>query len=317
MRDLSSIGSTEALTNSSQIGDLANELLQLRTKLAHALQTSLDTSTLIGLFFKHSQNMIAYNGLRFVSQLENVEPINFGRHATHQCHYTMRLPNHYLGDITFYRRHRFSDEEQQTLETLLASLAFPLRNAQQYHDALKLALIDPLTHVGNRSALDTALERERQLLMRKGEPFALILLDIDLFKQINDRHGHRRGDEVICAVADTITQVSRGTDMTFRYGGEEFALLLSGTGAAGALITAERLRRAIEAICIAHDETVIRPTVSLGVTACLDANEAVGRVIDRADLALYRAKAAGRNRSSCEPPNPEMSALMSVAECQH
>lgn len=316
MRDLSLTGSAEALANSSSVG-VATELLQLRTKLAHALQTSLDTDTLISLFYKHSQAMIAYSGLRFTTKAGHNNPINFGRQATHQCHYTMRLPNHYLGEITFFRRQRFSDDDQQTLETLLASLAFPLRNAQQYHEALQLALIDPLTRVGNRAALDAGLERERQLLMRKGEPFALILLDIDRFKHINDQHGHLRGDKVICAVADTINQVSRGTDMTFRYGGEEFALLLSGTGAAGALITAERLRRAIEALYIAHDDATIRPTVSLGVSACLDANESAGCLIDRADRALYRAKEAGRNRTSCEPPIPEVSVVMSANDSQH
>ncbi|WP_339615505.1 GGDEF domain-containing protein [uncultured Gilvimarinus sp.] len=311
MRDLSLTGGVEALANGPSAG-AATELLQLRNKLAHALQTSLDTDTLIGLFFNHSRALVTYNGLRFSTSPGDNHPIDFGRQATHQCHYTLRLPDHYLGEITFYRRRRFSDDEQQTLETLLASLAFPLRNAQQYQKALQLALIDPLTCVGNRAALDNALERERQLLMRKGEPFALILLDIDHFKDINDQHGHRRGDKVIRAVADTIDQVSRGTDMTFRYGGEEFALLLSGTGAAGALITAERLRRAIEALYIAHDDAIIRPTVSLGVSACFNANESAGCLIDRADLALYRAKATGRNRTSCEPPIPEVGLAMNT-----
>lgn len=304
MRDMSLIGGAEALANTPSGGAAASDLLQRRAKLAHALQTSLDTDTLIGLFFKHTQELINYSGLRFVATDEHGETINLGRHTTHRCHYNMRLPEHDLGGITFYRTKRFSDAEQQILETLLASLVFPLRNAQLYEQALRLALIDPLTRVGNRTALNTALERERQRLLRKGEPFALILLDIDHFKDINDQYGHRRGDKVICAVANTIEQVSRHTDMTFRYGGEEFALLLSGTSSAGALITAERLRRAIEALCISHEEAFIRPTVSLGVSACIDAQEAAGGLIDRADLALYRAKAAGRNSSCCEPPAP-------------
>ncbi|WP_339898653.1 GGDEF domain-containing protein [uncultured Gilvimarinus sp.] len=307
MRDLSSTSGVAALASSPA----ATELLQLRTKLAHALQTSLDSNTIIRLFFEHAQPLIGFNGLRYCASTAGSEqPLQLGRQATHQCHYTMRLADHRLGELTFYRRQRFSESEQQTLETLLASLAFPLRNAQQYQEALQLALIDPLTRVGNRTALDNALERERQLLMRKGEPFALILIDIDHFKQINDQHGHRRGDKVIRVVADTIDHVSRGTDMTFRYGGEEFALLLSGTGAAGALITAERLRSAVEALHITHDEAIIRPTISLGISACLDAKETAGALIDRADRALYRAKKSGRNRSSCEPPVPELARLV-------
>ncbi|WP_052481126.1 GGDEF domain-containing protein [Gilvimarinus agarilyticus] len=317
MRDLSSSGGIQALSNGPAVNAAAAELLQSRTKLAHALQTSLDTHTIIRLFFEHAQGMVNFSGLRYCANSgSQEEALQIGRQSTHQCHYTMRLADQRLGELTFYRRQRFSEPEQQTLETLLASLAFPLRNAQQYQDALQLALIDPLTRVGNRTALDNALERERQLLIRNGEPFALILIDIDHFKHINDQHGHRRGDKVICTVAETIDQVSRGTDMTFRYGGEEFALLLSGTGASGALISAERVRRAIEALHITHDEAIIRPTISLGVSACINAEETAGLLVDRADLALYRAKASGRNRSCCEPPVPDLASVVNAGKSQ-
>ncbi|UTF60962.1 GGDEF domain-containing protein [Gilvimarinus sp. DA14] len=275
-------------------------LLEARARLAHALQTSLDAAELLPLFYRHSRGLIDYSGLTYNDADGNV--MQLGHKSVHSCRYNLTLPDADLGSISFFRKQRFSESEQQCMETLLASLAFPLRNAQRYQNALRMALIDPLTQVGNRAALDRALEREHQLLQRSGQPFALLMIDIDHFKQINDRYGHGVGDKIIASVASTIDEVSRGTDMTFRFGGEEFALILSATGAAGALITAERLRRAVEKVRLLHDGHSICATASIGVSACAEPGEAVSQLIERADAALYKAKRAGRNRSCCEAP---------------
>lgn len=315
MRDTLPTHSAEAL-NSAPLDPLASQRQQLRNELVHALQTSLDPNTLVELFYRHSKACIDYNGLRF-SGPGRRQPTDLGQHAKHQCHYRLRLPDSDLGEMTFYRRRRFSEQEQQTLESLLGTLAFPLRNALQYQTVLKQSLVDPLTQLGNRAALNNTLERERQQLLRKKEPFSLILLDIDHFKAINDQHGHVCGDEVIKAIAATIEQISRGTDMAFRYGGEEFALLLSNTSAAGALVTAERLRRAIAGLRLSHHTETIRPHVSLGVSACVNANETATRLIERADRALYQAKAGGRNRTCCEPPMAKIPIHLNVAQNQH
>lgn len=308
MRDLSQTSSAEALNGGLFSDPLATSaLLDVRTRLAHALQTTLDTGELLSLFFRYSRQLVDYNGLSYES--ESCGKFKLGHRAVHRCLYNMTLPDADLGSVTFFRKTRFSDDEQKSLETLLASLAFPLRNAQQYRQAMQMALVDPLTRVGNRAAMEKALEREHQLLQRNGKPFALLMVDIDHFKQVNDRFGHGCGDQVIAKVAKTIEQVSRSTDMTFRYGGEEFALLLSATGAAGALITAERLRRAIEKLKIRHADTAIAPTASIGVSACVDPAEPLTALVERADRALYSAKRAGRNRSCCEAPAHTLKAV--------
>lgn len=304
MQDLSPTATTNTAQalNSGIFSDASTTglLLETRARLAHALQTSLDAAELLPLFYRHSRGLIDYSGLTYKSA--EGETLQLGQKALHSCHYNLTLPDTDLGSISFYRKKRFSETEQQCLESLLASLAFPLRNAQHYQNALRMALIDPLTQVGNRAALDKALEREHQLLQRSGQVFALLMIDIDHFKQINDEHGHGVGDNIIASVAATIDDVSRSTDMTFRFGGEEFALILSATGAAGALITAERLRRAVEQIRHVHNGNTIHVTVSIGLSACSEAGEPVSALIERADTALYNAKRAGRNRSCCETP---------------
>lgn len=304
MRDLSPTGNAQtAGTLGPEIfGDPTSGglLLDTRARLAHALQTSLQSDDLISIFFRHSHNLVNYDGL--VYQDSQQRQVKLGQQTTHHCLYNLSLPDSDLGQITFYRRQRFSDTEQQCLESLLASLAFPLRNAQHYQKAIRMALIDPLTQVGNRTALDRTLNREHQLLRRGGQSFALLMIDIDHFKQINDSHGHGAGDKVLAEVAATIERISRGSDTAFRYGGEEFSLVLSATGASGGLITAERLRRAIEQTPFSHNGNIIRTTVSIGVSACQDAEESLDRLMDRADRALYKAKRAGRNRACCEAP---------------
>ncbi|MBU2885109.1 GGDEF domain-containing protein [Gilvimarinus agarilyticus] len=311
MADLSSGIGTEAIASELISEQLANSaLLDVRARLAHALQISLEATELLTLFFKHSQQLVQYHGLVYEDVI--LGKVLVGKRSLHRCHYTMNLPGSNLGEITFFRKSRFSENQQLMLETLLASLAFPLNNAKKYQQALRMALVDPLTEVGNRSALDTALEREHQRLQRNGKAFALVMLDIDHFKQINDKYGHSRGDDVLKQIATTLKEVSRATDMTFRYGGEEFAVLLSDTGAAGGLITAERLRRAVERIDIVMDGAHIRPTISVGVSACMDAGEPLQALLERADRALYDAKRQGRNRSCCEPAQIPLDAATGV-----
>lgn len=301
MRDVTSITSTAAgaLSREPQgIGDEASA----RIRLAQALQTSLDTRQLLALLFRHIQPLVAVGGIAFRPKSADKQHFSVGRKAAHCCHYRLNLPQMYLGEITFYRKERFSDAEQISLETLLASLVYALRNAALYEQALAQALTDPLTGVGNRAALDTAIRREYELLRRNRNTFALLMIDIDNFKQINDRYGHSSGDRVLCAVADTITEICRASDMVFRYGGEEFAVLLTAASASGGLITAQRLRRGIASLAIADGDNVITPTVSIGVSACCQAEEPVDALFDRADRALYQAKSKGRDAVCCTPP---------------
>jgi diguanylate cyclase (GGDEF)-like protein len=157
---------------------------------------------------------------------------------------------------------------------------------------------DALTGVFNRGHFDQALGHECLRAERAGLPLSVVLADVDYFKAFNDRYGHPEGDRCLKAVASALDGARRPFDMTARYGGEEFAVLLPSTGLAGAMTVAEALRGAVAALNLRHEEHPLGlVTVSMGVGA-IAPGESVDctELIDRADRALYRAKAAGRNR---------------------
>lgn len=153
---------------------------------------------------------------------------------------------------------------------------------------------DGLTGLLNRRAVETLIEREAQRLQRFGEPYAVLLADVDHFKRINDRLGHAGGDAVLCAVAQVLMQQAREVDRVARYGGEEFCVLLPHTAEEGALHAAQRLRDALRAQPVRWGEETLDVRVSIGVAAAQD-GESVADLLRRADQALYAAKSAGRD----------------------
>ena len=173
-----------------------------------------------------------------------------------------------------------------------------LRDRQQQlraaNDRLwKLVRTDPLTEIRNRRAFDEALQHAWAFSGRNGQPLSLLMVDVDHFKQINDNVGHEAGDEVLKHLAARLQQYLRASDQVFRYGGEEFAVLLPGTGEKAAMHVAEELRKAVWAERIACRNL----TVSIGVAT--DKGNPDGTrgcfLVAAADAALYEAKAAGRN----------------------
>jgi len=170
----------------------------------------------------------------------------------------------------------------------------------------QLAHTDALTGLLNRRAVDERLKSEWSCLQRSPGRAALVILDIDHFKQINDRHGHPAGDVVICRVAEVINAIARGMDVAARYGGEEFLLLLPHTDAEGALIVAERLRERVAVEAMEHEGQALHAQVSLGVAELRAEDRSHLDWLARADRALYQAKQTGRNRSvvDTEPPAP-------------
>jgi len=156
---------------------------------------------------------------------------------------------------------------------------------------------DPLTGLWNRYALLDALEREHSRAVREGTPLAVIMVDLDHFKRVNDTYGHQAGDAVLREAAGRMQAGVRSYDLVGRYGGEEFLIVLPGTSGANAVQLAERLRAAVAQEPVGHDLLRIRVTASFGVSTSGPALIADPRTLIRlADEALYRAKAQGRNR---------------------
>ncbi len=160
------------------------------------------------------------------------------------------------------------------------------------------ATIDALTGLYNRWHLVTRLREETATATRHDKPYAVVMLDLDHFKSVNDTHGHAEGDRVLMHVADGVRSVLRGDDVAFRYGGEEFLLLLRACDADQAARVAARLRDWLDArpLTMGNGET-LRVTFSGGIAVASAARGFISdELIERADSALYRAKRAGRNR---------------------
>ena len=184
---------------------------------------------------------------------------------------------------------------QRSVDQLLAELHHANRGLET------LAHTDALTGLLNRRAADERLFAEWHRTVRTGSGATLVMLDIDHFKQINDRYGHLAGDTVIRTLAQAIKDEVREMDVASRYGGEEFLVILPQTAASGARGFAERLRQRVEACEAVHAGERIRFTISLGLAELKALDPAHLSALDRADQALYSAKKAGRNRTESAP----------------
>jgi diguanylate cyclase (GGDEF)-like protein len=157
-------------------------------------------------------------------------------------------------------------------------------------------MVDSLTGLANRRSLEESLRSELARAARFSDTVSVVLADLDDFKQVNDRYGHVAGDEVLKAFADALRATVRESDVAGRWGGEEFALVLPGTDAAGGARLAERARVAIESAPVEMpDGERCSVTASFGV-ASYPENREVGEILVAADTALYAAKGAGKNR---------------------
>ncbi len=174
---------------------------------------------------------------------------------------------------------------------------------KMYHVAQR----DALTGAFNRRYLDERLESELAFAKRHDEPLSLLLLDLDHFKVVNDRYGHRAGDSVLSRFSKLVHEQVRTEDVVARYGGEEFAVVCRLTDEQNAIYLAERLRKTVENECFEHEGESIRITVSIGFAATSKGNvETVADLLEAADKALYVAKERGRNRwvaASLAPPS--------------
>ncbi len=262
-------------------------------RISGILQTTLDVHKVIEIFATEVNKVILHDGVLYRCAPRGIEH-TLGMQEINAVTYRLAITEQSLGEITFSRAKRFTARETATLEYLLSGLVYPLRNALAYESALQAATKDSLTGVHNRNAMDSTLAREVDLAHRHSNPLALLIADIDYFKRVNDTYGHSTGDEVIRSVAAAITASVRSSDIVFRYGGEEFMVLLSNTHKKGALLLAERIRRKVELSTLTCLDKPVPATISLGV-AWLELNDTHSSLFEKADAALYAAKTAGRN----------------------
>jgi diguanylate cyclase (GGDEF)-like protein len=187
-----------------------------------------------------------------------------------------------------------SQGRQRVLAAAAALLGITLRNAQLFHEVKDNSLRDGLTGLYNRTHALEAIGAELRRARRTRAPLSLIMLDLDHFKQINDRHGHLAGDAVLATVGARMRDALRGSDLKCRYGGEEFLVLLPDTPLEGAQRVAETLRRTLADRPFFWKNERLHITASFGVTAAVPAETDPQGLVGRADQAMYKAKRQGR-----------------------
>ncbi len=204
------------------------------------------------------------------------------------------------------RPNAYSQRHIKLLEQLASQIAMPLENSQLYAKAEKKARIDELTRLLNRRSLDEMIDNEIGRHSRYGGVFTLAILDLDSFKTFNDNYGHLSGDRLLRDIGHIIKSAIRNVDYAFRYGGDEFAILLPQTNIEDALQVIERVR---EKIAKGLDSGDIRVTTSIGLASWPDDGISHTDIIAAADVTLYRVKRSGGNKSYCASGTPSPSQL--------
>jgi len=202
-----------------------------------------------------------------------------------------------IGVVCLESNRPYTEADVRLAQSLTQPAAMAVENARLFDEVQRLATLDGLTSTYNRRHFMDLAQLQYDNARRFGHPLTAMMLDVDHFKRINDRHGHHVGDQVLRALAERCRGALRSVDVLGRYGGEEFAIVLPGTTQHNAAtVLAERIRKRVADEPIKTDDGAVKVTVSVGV-AELDAEmRGPEDLLKRADAALYEAKQAGRNR---------------------
>lgn len=258
--------------------------------LVEQLQTSLDLAQQLQIFSMAVGKVLPVTAIEMHTAV-GIYSASGSYPAEHEYRSMLLLNDQCLAELVYQSEAVISPLQQRRLLELETQWLFPLRNALVVTRLQQLALKDTLTGLGNRRFFDDAFSKAVQFAERKQQPCALILLDLDNFKTVNDHHGHHAGDEVLLAVADAMRQTLRISDNLFRFGGDEFAVLLTSEDALSAELVAHRL---VKAIAQHHICDKFGVSASAGL-AQLSELEDCKTLFNRADAALYQAKQAGKN----------------------
>jgi diguanylate cyclase (GGDEF)-like protein len=277
------------ISNPENMTDVTNMSIQVMG----VLQSTLELEKLIELFDDEMSAIVPHDYICYENKDENIK-YELGKSARHSSNYRLVLFGKSLGELTLARNSKFVDVEIQKMESLISALIYPLRNALLYKQAVEKAYVDPLTGLSNRAAFDKSIEQEIEFATRHNHPLALMMADLDKFKDINDNYSHIVGDAVLKSFADCTAECLRRSDTIFRYGGEEFSVLLRNTNTAGALLLAERIRKNVEEMLFDYNNIKLNISVSIGLTELVEGDD-VQEFVGRADELLYKAKKNGRN----------------------
>ncbi|BBN82270.1 hypothetical protein PA25_22550 [Pseudoalteromonas sp. A25] len=259
-------------------------------KLVEQLQTTLHIDELLTVFAEHAQRIIKLSGLQFHSSL-GVAQMHQSDNQHVPYKFDLELNEEHLGQLVYYCQYQLSESIKAKLCRLHSALLYPLRNALTYNRVLKLATRDALTGLNNRSQFSDNLAQRIERGRRLQSKFSLMLLDLDNFKQVNDKHGHSTGDEVLTRFAEILKLSVRSTDTVYRFGGDEFAIIIDDPEFTTNKVIAERIMQTVRSC---HMLSKYDVTTSIGFTLSA-AQDCENSIFSRTDKGLYRAKADGRN----------------------
>ena len=254
------------------------------------LQSSLDVSVLLEIFSLRLQANYPHRGIRLETRCdgadETAREFVIGQSGGRCIKMLLHVGEHELGWLEVFSTTSPDDDQQRIIERLLSCLIHPLQNAVRFHRLSCQAAMDDLTGVGNRTALNRALSHEIARAERSegGAAFALMLVDLDGFKELNDRLGHLVGDEGLRQFARVVEKNLRDSDQLFRYGGDEFVIILPDANAAAGREIGERLQQRLVAECNAP---AVRATIGVAQWRCGMTSQ---ELIKAADQAMYARK---------------------------
>lgn len=225
--------------------------VQTNTKsLLESLQTTLEMEQMLSIFAQHVMPLRVCKSLKFITDdsaftLMNQESRVESDSVLHQHTALLYADDHYLGQLVYTLRQPLSAATRRSLDSLHRQLTFPLRNAIVYGRTRQQAIRDYLTGLGNRSYLEEVLQHALYQQQRASFPCGLMLIDLDGFKDVNDQYGHQQGDQVLTAFSELLSSQLRDCDQLFRFGGDEFVVILEETSLVGVQYAFSRLQAAL------------------------------------------------------------------------
>ena len=264
----------------------------------YILQSTLDINILIELFDNELKKIVSHDYLNYKNSIENIN-IDLGEIIKEKLIFNLKINNNSFGKFIIARNIKFNKWEINEIKNLMSVLVQPINNALNYRQAITNASIDPVTKLNNRTLFNKIINQEIDFAQRYKQKLLLMILDLDNFKKINDNFGHNIGDILLGLIGQKLTKFMRRSDLVFRYGGDEFCIILRNTILDGANNLANRVRNNINEKEYDCNDIKIKISVSIGL-AELHHDDDYMKFIERADKSLYIAKKAGRNNVKTE-----------------
>lgn len=270
-----------------------------RLLLLQRLVGQTERDELLRRFFDWINDLALGDGLSFADI--DGSAITLGERRHHSARYEIAIEQQKIGTLSLCRRKRYSESDLMVIEQAIGHLAPCLRSAAEVAELKRLVRSDPLTGLGNRPSLDEWLGRELARAARHASPLSVMMIDVDHFKHLNDTLGHMTGDRILRSIATVLGASTRASDLAFRFGGDEFTVLMPHTDRTGAERAAAQIRANLaripaEALGLNAATEARRPDVSIGIATYRDGDDEVS-LLTRADRMLYEAKARGRGRA--------------------